>query len=89
MIGFAATFYIRSNNVKKIINIQINIKRDSVIYGLLILEAIVIWNELPFAYWIGLSIILMIAIIYFKDIRSLVNAIFASIVKIIKKIKRK
>lgn len=62
MIGFAVMFYIRSKSIQRIVDLQINIVKDSLMYILLLLQAIVVSFEVPYG-WIIASIILVILIV--------------------------
>ena len=73
MIGFALVFYIRSYTVKKVVDIAIDIKRDSVGYLLLIAQAFIICLEVPLSYLIGSAILLLIFVLYRKQCISLVG----------------
>lgn len=72
MIGFAVTFYIRSQSVKKIIDIKINLIKDSVVYLLLIVQALTMSLEVTYSYIFGVSIFLIIVILYWKEISQII-----------------
>ncbi len=73
MISFALVFYIRSYTVKKIVDISFDIKRDSIAYLLLIIQAFIICLEVQFSYLMGCIVLLIICILYRKQCISLVR----------------
>ena len=85
MIGFAVTFYIRSQNIKKILDLKINLKKDSFIYVLLIIEAIIIGHEIAFSYVIGVLIIGIIVILYRRDLLIMVNIVISQSKRLVQK----
>ena len=74
MLGFAITFYIRSRTVKKVIDISINLKKDTFVYILLIFQAFVICLQVPLSYLIAIGIFTVIVLIYWKDCKVLVGS---------------
>lgn len=74
MVGFAITFYIRSRTVKKVIEISFDLKKDTLVYILLIIQAFVICLEVPFSYLIGIVIFAIIVLIYWKDCKVLASS---------------
>ncbi len=73
MIGFAITFYIRSRTVKKVIDIHFDLKKDTFVYILLIIQTFVICLEVPFSYLIGIAIFAVIVAIYWKECMALIR----------------
>lgn len=66
-IGFAVTFYIRSYTVKKVTNIEFNQCKNTVVYILLVIQALIISSEVPFFYFWGTGALILILIIYRKE----------------------
>lgn len=66
MIGFAVTFYIRTQTIKKVINIRIDLAKDSVVYLILITQAFIIGHEMVYSYIIGVILFVLIIIAYRK-----------------------
>lgn len=85
MIGFAMTFYIRSFTVKKVVDISFDLKKDSIIFLLLIIQALVICLEMPFSYLIGVILFLFIFFLYRKEYCLLVFGGFSALMKFLKR----
>lgn len=66
MVGFAVTFYIRTHTIKKVINIKIDLAKDSVVYLILIVQAFIIGHEITYSYVIGAILFVLIIIAYRK-----------------------
>lgn len=84
MIGFAVTFYIRCQTVKKIVDLRINVIKDSIIYFILLIQAILIGNEIKYGEIISAVLLLLIITIYRKDIGIIFNEIRKLALKILK-----
>lgn len=76
VIGFAVTFYIRSQSIKKIINIEIDLFKDSIVYLLLVVQALLMSFEVKYAYLICVLILCLICSIYMKPIYKVINKFF-------------
>ena len=76
MIGFAITFYIRCHSVKKIIDIAFDLKKDTFVYILLIIQAFVVCLEVPFFYVIGIAIFVLIFFMYRKEYITFISRAF-------------
>lgn len=86
LIGFAVTFYIRERDIKKIISINIESKKNNIVYVLLFLQSFIMSYEIP-GYYIYSSIIcIAILVIYINTIRDICKKLI-SILKM--KIRRK
>lgn len=88
MIGFAVMFYIRSKSIQKIVKLQINRVKDSLMYILLLLQAIVVSFEVPYGWIIALIVFIILMIINYKYVIGVLQ-IFLSIFKVIKKKKKR
>lgn len=66
MAGFAITFYIRHRAFVKLIGVKINLIRDSVIYLLLAVDALLIGYEVKYAYVFGVLCAVAILVAYRK-----------------------
>lgn len=64
MLGFAVTFYIRTQAIKKIINININIVKDSIVYLILIIQAFIVGHEVAYSYIIAILLLMVIILVY-------------------------
>lgn len=73
MLGFAVTFYMRSQTIKKIVDIKMNLLKDSIAYLLLIIQAVVIGNEIRYGIIIGITILGIVFIMYLSDINKLIS----------------
>lgn len=69
MVGFAITFYIRYRSFVKLIDVKISLLKDTVIYILLVIDALLIGYEVQYAYVFGVFCILVIIIAYWQSIR--------------------
>lgn len=87
MIGFAVMFYIRSKSIQKIVKLQISIVKDSLMYILLLVQAIVISFGVPYGSIIALIVFIILMIINYKYVIGVLQ-LFLSIFKVIK-IKKK
>lgn len=85
VIGFAVTFYIRSYSVKKIIDIKINLKKDTCIYLLLILQAFIMAFDIRSSYVFGIISFLIIFFVYKKMFMNLISKIMTIIKNILNK----
>ena len=83
MIGFAVTFYIRSHSIKKVVDLKINLAKDTLAYALLFAMAMVISFEIPGSYFIGTAIFATLIILYLRDIKHLLLKIAGILEKII------
>lgn len=83
MIGFAVTFYIRSQTIKKVVNIRINLAKDTLAYVLLFVMAMVVSLEIPGAYFIGIAAYIVIIALYFRDIEKMTKKTAGVLKKII------
>ena len=83
MIGFAVTFYIRSHSIKKVVDLKINLAKDTLAYALLFAMAMVISFEIPGSYFIGTVIFATLIILYLRDIKHLLLKIAGILEKII------
>lgn len=83
MIGFAVTFYIRSHSIKKVVDLKINLAKDTLAYALLFAMAMVISFEIPGSYFIGTAIFTTLIILYLRDIIYLLLKITGILEKII------
>lgn len=83
MIGFAVTFYIRSHSIKKVVDLKINLAKDTLAYALLFAMAMVISFEIPGSYFIGMAIFTTLIILYLRDIKYLLLKITGILEKII------
>ena len=88
MIGFAVMFYIRSKSIQKIVKLQINIVKDSLMYILLLVQAIVVSFEVPYGWIIALIVFIILMIINYKYVIGVLQ-LFLSIFKVIKKKKKR
>lgn len=88
MIGFAVMFYIRSKSIQKIVKLQINIVKDSLMYILLLVQAIVVSFEVPYGWIIALIVFSILMIINYKYVIGVLQ-LFLSIFKVIKKKKKR
>ncbi len=84
LLGFALTFYIRSYNIKKIIDIKINILGDSLIYSLLFIQASLIAFEVKYGNYISILIFIIILIYFRKQIKQIIISSFNLIKKFFK-----
>lgn len=75
MLGFAVTFYIRIFGMKKIINIKIEIVKDTIVYFLLIIQAFLISLEVMNAYILGMLILVLIIFLYRKSLIQFINIV--------------
>lgn len=73
MIGFAVTFYIRSHTMQRIVNIKIDLLKDSLIYLLLAIDAYLIGHELRFSYVVGILTVLIITVVYYRVFLTVIN----------------
>lgn len=89
MIGFAVTFYIRSHSIKKVVDLKINLVKDTLAYALLFAMAMVISFETPSSYFIGTAIFTTLIILYLRDIKYLLLKIIGILEKIIARSKVK
>lgn len=89
MVGFAVTFYIRSQTIKKIIDLKINLFKDTIAYSLLFTMALVISLEIAGSYFIGNAILGVLVVLYFKDITRLVIKLLGVFEKIMARRKTK
>lgn len=80
-IGFAIIYYIRIKLIKKAVDLDINIKKDSLIYFLLILQALIITFEVKYSFLYGIAIFASISIFYFKDLNFLMKILMKKIKK--------
>lgn len=83
MIGFAVTFYIRSHSIKKVVDLKINLAKDTLAYAQLFAMAMVISFEIPGSYFIGTAIFATLIILYLRDIKHLLLKIAGILEKII------
>lgn len=88
MIGFAVMFYIRRKSIQKIVKLRINIVKDSIMYLLLLIQAVVVSFEVPFAWTIALIILIILIIINFKYIIRVLQA-FLSMYRVFKSKKKR
>lgn len=88
MIGFAVMFYIRSKSIQKIVKLQINIVKDSLMYILLLVQAIAVSFEVPYGWIIALIVFIILMIINYKYVIGVLQ-LFLSIFKVIKKKKKR
>lgn len=88
MIGFAVMFYVRSKSIQKIVKLQINIVKDSLMYILLLVQAIVVSFEVPCGWTIALIVFIILMIINYKYVIGVLQ-LFLSIFKVIKKKKKR
>ena len=88
MIGFAVMFYIRSKSIQKIVKLQINVVKDSIMYLLLLIQAVVVSFEVPFAWPIAFLILIILIIINFKYIIRVLQT-FLSVYKVFKSKKKR
>lgn len=88
VIGFAVMFYIRSKSIQKIVKLRINVVKDSIMYLLLLIQAVVVSFEVPFAWPIALIILIILIIINFKYIIRVLQA-FLSVYKVFKSKKKR
>lgn len=72
MIGFAVTFYIRSQTIKKVVNIRINLAKDTLAYVLLFVMAMAVSLEIPGACFMGIAAYIVIIALYFRDIEKMI-----------------
>ena len=77
MIGFAVVFYIRKQSMQKIVNLRINIVKDSVMYVLLLVQAIVISFEVSYSWCIAIIILILLILINYKYIFGILKTFFA------------
>lgn len=75
MLGFAVTFYIRIYKIKKIVDIKIQLLRDSFAYLLLIVQAFLISLEMTNAYIIGLFVLIFILFLYKHELTQIINKV--------------
>lgn len=75
IIGFAIIYYIRVVLIKKIVNLNINLWKDSTIFVLLLIQAFIISYEIKFNLIIGTLLLIIINAFYFKDLISLLKTI--------------
>lgn len=88
MIGFAVMFYIRGKSIQKIVKLQINVVKDSIMYLLLLIQAVVVSFEVPFAWPIAFLILIILIIINFKYIIRVLQT-FLSVYKVFKSKKKR
>lgn len=90
VIGFAVTFYIRCYDVKKIIDIKIDLIKDSFIYLLLVLQSVITINIKNTHHSILLNIIIVciICIFYFDEMRNIISIVLTFVKNKIKNEKR-
>lgn len=81
MLGFAVTFYIRIFGMKKIIDIKIEIVKDTIVYFLLIIQAFLISLEVMNAYILGILILGLIIFLYRKSLIQVINIIWKLFLK--------
>ena len=86
MIGFAVVFYIRRQSMQKIINLRINIVKDSLMYVLLLVQAIVISFEVSYSWCIAIIILILLILINYKYILGILKTFF-SMFKLKKEVK--
>ena len=84
-IGFAVTFYIRYINIKQIIDLKISLMKDTIVYILLTIQAILIGGEIKFSYPISILLLLVIVLIYNSEILHISKETFKIIKRILKK----
>lgn len=89
MVGFAVTFYIRSQTIKKVVDLKINLLKDTIAYILLLSMAMVVSLEIAGSYFIGIAILGLLVILYFKDIMRLIAKISGVFKKFIARSKTK
>jgi O-antigen/teichoic acid export membrane protein len=70
-VGFAITWAIRILSVKKIMNLKTNRVRDEIAFILILLEAIVMGADLRIKYVIAVTTLILIVLIYFKELQIL------------------
>lgn len=83
MIGFAVTFYIRICGVKKIIDIKIEIVKDTIVYFLLIIQAFLISLEVTYAFIVGILILGFIVFLYRKSLIQIINIVWKMLLRMI------
>lgn len=74
-IGFGLTWFVRTRTVKRILDIKINYRKDIVAYGVLILEAVAIGNEIHHSYMIGTFLVIVLLAIYYKELKTFLENI--------------
>lgn len=77
MIGFAVVFYIRKQSMQKIVNLRINIVKDSLMYVLLLVQAIVISFEVSYSWCIAIIILILLILIKYKYIFGILKTFFS------------
>lgn len=76
MVGFAVMFYIRRHSMQKIVKLRVNIVKDSLMYVLLLVQAIVISFEVPGSWFIAVGILIILVAINFKYIFRMLKTFF-------------
>lgn len=77
MVGFAVMFYIRRHSMQKIVKLRVNIVKDSLMYVLLLVQAIVISFEVPGSWFIAVGILIILVAINFKYIFRMLKTFFS------------
>ena len=73
MLGFAVTFFIRSFSMKKILDMHINLIRDTLIYLILVINAFLISHEIQYSYIIGIISFAVIIFVYRSTIMTMLR----------------
>lgn len=77
MVGFAVMFYIRRHSMQKIVKLKVNIVKDSLMYVLLLVQAIVISFEVPGSWVIAVGILIILMTVNFKYIFRMLKTFFS------------
>lgn len=77
MVGFAVMFYIRRHSMQKIVKLKVNNVKDSLMYVLLLVQAIVISFEVPGSWVIAVGILIILIIVNFKYIFRVLKTFFS------------
>ena len=77
MLGFAVVFYIRRQSMQKIVNLRINIVKDSLMYVLLLVQAIVISFEVSYNWCTAIIILILLILINYKYIFGILKTFFS------------
>ncbi len=85
VIGFAVTFYIRYINVKRIIDLKITLSKDTIVYIILTIQAILIGCEISYSYPISAVLLIVIVLIYNSEILYIEKQIVNMIKRVVKK----
>ncbi len=85
MLGFAATWAMRLYCSKKLVSIDISLKKDCLVYALLIGEIIVMSCDMTLKYPISIAIIAAICLIERKELAYIINMCLSLVKQITKK----